>query len=110
MKLRAYKGTIMVLMMLCLSCKSEKHTLVVKDGMVLIPSGVLTMGGNSEQADPDEYPNHDVKIASFWMDETEVTNEQFKQFVDATGFTTVAEREIDWEEMKKQLPPGTPKP
>src|SRR5690606_24822036 len=25
-------------------------------------------------------------------------------------YVTVAEREIDWEEMKAQLPPGTPKP
>ena len=46
----------------------------------------------------------------FFMDVTEVTNAQFSKFVEETGYVTVAEREIDWEEMKKQLPEGTPKP
>ena len=32
------------------------------------------------------------------------------EFVDETGYKTVAERPVDWEEIKKQLPPGTPKP
>src|SRR5690606_19631951 len=46
----------------------------------------------------------------FWMDETEVTNRQFKAFTDATGYVTVAERKPEWSELQKQLPPGTPKP
>jgi len=44
------------------------------------------------------------------MDETEVTNAQFKKFVDETGYVTTAEKGIDWQEMKRQLPPATPKP
>jgi formylglycine-generating enzyme required for sulfatase activity len=36
-----------------------------------------------------------------------VTNAEFREFVDATGYKTIAERPIDWEEMKKNLPPGT---
>ena len=44
------------------------------------------------------------------MDITEVTNKQFKEFVEATGYVTIAEQDIDWEEIKKQVPPGTPKP
>lgn len=44
------------------------------------------------------------------MDKTEVTNAEFKSFVEATGYVTVAERPVDWEEMKKDLPAGTPKP
>lgn len=44
------------------------------------------------------------------MDATEVTKAQFQEFVDATGFVTTAERKPDWEELKKSLPPGTPKP
>jgi formylglycine-generating enzyme required for sulfatase activity len=44
------------------------------------------------------------------MDKTEVTNAQFRKFVEATGYITTAEKAPDWEEMKKQLPPGTPKP
>jgi formylglycine-generating enzyme required for sulfatase activity len=44
------------------------------------------------------------------MDQTEVTNAQFREFIEATGYVTTAERPVDWEELKKQLPPGTPKP
>jgi formylglycine-generating enzyme len=39
-----------------------------------------------------------------------VTNAQFAQFVDTTGYITTAEKKPDWNEMKKELPPGTPKP
>src|SRR5690606_25694263 len=44
------------------------------------------------------------------MDITEVTNSQFAAFVEATGYVTTAEIKPDWEELKKQLPPGTSKP
>lgn len=81
-----------------------------QDGMILIPSGILNMGGDNEQADPNEFPKHPVEISTFWMDETEVTNAQFSKFVKATGYQTVAERPVNWEEMKEALPPGTPKP
>ena len=83
---------------------------MMPEGMVLIPGGMLDMGGDNDQADPDEYPKHQTQISSFLMDKTEVTNEQFAAFVKATNYVTVAERDIDWEEIKKQLPPGTPKP
>jgi formylglycine-generating enzyme required for sulfatase activity len=79
-------------------------------GMVFIPGGTFMMGGDNEQAQADEFPKHKVEVSGFWMDVHEVTNAQFKEFVDATGYVTVAERKPDWEEMKKQLPPGTPKP
>jgi formylglycine-generating enzyme required for sulfatase activity len=39
-----------------------------------------------------------------------VTNAQFAAFVEATGYVTTAEEAVDWEEIKKELPPGTPKP
>ena len=44
------------------------------------------------------------------MDATEVTNAQFEKFVKATGYVTTAEIKPDWEEIKKQLPAGTPRP
>lgn len=44
------------------------------------------------------------------MDVHEVTNAQFADFVEATGYVTTAEKAVDWEEIKKELPPGTPKP
>ncbi|MEE9362108.1 MAG: formylglycine-generating enzyme family protein [Cellulophaga sp.] len=80
------------------------------EGMLFIPKGNFTMGANNEQARNDEYPPHNVQIDGFWMDETEVTNAEFRAFVEATGYITYAERVPDWEEMKKQLPPGTQKP
>mgnify|MGYP001167408926 CR=1 FL=1 len=79
-------------------------------GMVYIQGGTFLMGGNNAQASPDEYPRHRVTVDGFWMDVTEVTNRQFAEFVRATGYITTAERKPDWEEMKKDLAPGTPKP
>ncbi|MCB0544141.1 MAG: SUMF1/EgtB/PvdO family nonheme iron enzyme, partial [Saprospiraceae bacterium] len=90
--------------------RQKAPDLPVKDGMVLIPAGTLHMGGDNEQAEPNEFPKHEVVLGAFWMDRTEVTNAQYAEFVKATGYVTVAERPIDWEEMKKGLPPGTPKP
>jgi formylglycine-generating enzyme len=79
-------------------------------GMVLIPSGTFDMGGDNNQASPDEYPKHNVTVNAFYIDITEVTNAQFKKFIDATGYKTTAERKPDWEEIKKTVPPNTPKP
>lgn len=79
-------------------------------GMVWIPGGEFTMGGVGPEANPDEFPTHRVGVDGFWMDETEVTVGQFKEFVEATGYKTIAERKPDWEELKKQLPPETPQP
>jgi formylglycine-generating enzyme required for sulfatase activity len=83
----------------------EKHP-----GMVWIAGGGFEQGGDNEQASADEYPKHKVEVSGFWMDATEVTNSQFAKFVKATGYVTVAEKKPDWEELKKQLPAGTPKP
>lgn len=80
------------------------------DNMVKVPGGTFMMGANNAQARPDEYPKHLVTVKSFWMDQTEVTNQQFRQFVEATGYVTTAEKAPDWETLKQQLPPGTPKP
>jgi formylglycine-generating enzyme required for sulfatase activity len=79
-------------------------------GMVWIPGGEFTMGTDDERSFPNERPAHRVRVDAFWMDETAVTNAQFRAFVEATGYVTIAERAIDWEELKKQVPPGTPKP
>ena len=53
---------------------------------------------------------HYVTVDSFFIDATEVTNKQFRAFVEETNYINVEERPIDWEEMNKDLPPGTPKP
>jgi formylglycine-generating enzyme required for sulfatase activity len=79
-------------------------------GMVFIKGGQFSMGGDNNQASRDEYPKHQVRVNDFWMDENEVTNAQFQEFVDATNYVTTAEQKPVWEEMKRTLPPGTPKP
>ena len=53
------------------------------EGMVLIPAGEFQMGSDDEDADDDERPVHTVYVDAFYMDEYEVTNAQFKAFVDA---------------------------
>ena len=80
------------------------------EGMVWIAGGEFLRGASDKEGRPDEYPQHKVKVNGFWMDATEVTNAQFKKFVEATGYITTAERKPDWEELKKQLPAGTPQP
>jgi formylglycine-generating enzyme required for sulfatase activity len=83
---------------------------LVNEGMVWIEGGGFEMGADNKQASPDEYPKHKVTVDGFWMDITQVTNSEFKEFVDATGYVTTAEQKPDWEELKKQLPPNTQKP
>lgn len=79
-------------------------------GMVLIPAGEFTMGSDAAYALPNEHPAHRVKVSAFLIDKHAVTNADYAKFVEATGYKTVAERPVDWEELKKQVPPGTPKP
>lgn len=50
-------------------------------GMVLIPEGEFQIGSNDGEADDDEQPVRTVYVDAFYMDEMEVTNAQFKEFV-----------------------------
>jgi formylglycine-generating enzyme required for sulfatase activity len=79
-------------------------------GMIWIKAGTFMMGADNKQASSDEYPKHKVTVNGFWMDATEVTNAEFARFVKATNYITTAERKPDWNELKKQVAPGTPKP
>jgi formylglycine-generating enzyme len=79
-----------------------------REGMVWIEGGSFFMGTNEQEAYPVERPAVKREVKGFWMDATEVTNAQFSKFVEETGYVTVAERPLVWEELKKQLPPGTP--
>ena len=72
------------------------------ENMVLIPAGTFFMGredreGWSPMAAPeifnDELPSHEVYVDAFYIDKYEVTNRQFKEFVDATGYVTDAEKD-----------------
>jgi len=78
--------------------------------MKWIPTGEFSMGTDDPHSMDNERPAVRVLVDGFWMDEHDVTNAEFRRFVEATGYVTTADRPIDWDEMKKQLPPGTPKP
>jgi formylglycine-generating enzyme len=75
-----------------------------------IPAGEFAMGTDDAHGMVNERPAHRVRVDGFWMDDHPVTNAEFSQFVAATGYVTTAEKAPDWEELKKQVPPGTPKP
>ena len=65
------------------------HSRRIRDGMVWIPGGTFRMG--SDRHYPEEAPVHRVTIDGFWMDRAPVTNREFRAFVEATRYVTVAE-------------------
>jgi len=80
--------------------------------MVWIPGGEFSMGaadspGEGEvgmQATRDSRPIHRVYVDGFFMDQTDVTNAEFAQFVKATGYVTVAERKPRQEDFPNAPP------
>ncbi|MGW9685491.1 formylglycine-generating enzyme family protein [Flagellimonas sp. 2504JD1-5] len=92
--------------------KKVPSNIEVPEGMIWIPGGTFKQGAvpQDTEAMHHEKPAHEVAMDGFFMDTTLVTNAKFSKFVKETGYVTVAERIPDWEELKKQLPEGTPKP
>jgi formylglycine-generating enzyme required for sulfatase activity len=78
--------------------------------MVWVPGGEFTLGTDAKVGWPDEKPAHRVRVDGFWIDESEVTNAQFRRFVEATGYVTTAEKPVDADAILRQSPPGTPRP
>jgi formylglycine-generating enzyme required for sulfatase activity len=64
--------------------------------MVWIPGGEFWMGSNDFY--PEERPVHRVRVDGFWMDAHPITAGEFRRFVRATGYVTVAERPLDPED------------
>jgi len=58
--------------------------------MSWIPGGTFLMGSNDHY--PEEAPEHSVTVRGFWMDQYVVTNAEFRRFVEATDYITLAER------------------
>jgi formylglycine-generating enzyme required for sulfatase activity len=58
--------------------------------MIWVPGGTFRMGSDNHY--PEEAPAHTVTVDGFWMDIHAVTNEEFRRFVDATAYVTLAER------------------
>ncbi len=81
-------------------------------GMVWIPGGEFSMGTDDPtqmicggpDAMLDARPIHRVYVSGFWMDATEVTNEEFGRFAQATGYITVAERPLQKEDFPSAPP------
>ena len=71
-------------------------------GMAWIPGGMFRMG--SDRHYPEEAPTHRVAVGSFWIDRTSVTNRQFRQFEQATGYVTLAEIAPDPRDYPGALP------
>ena len=60
---------------------------------VWIPAQTTVVG--SDEHYPEEAPAHEVTVDGFWMAARQVTNAEFTEFVSATGYLTVAERDLD---------------
>ena len=63
--------------------------------MISIPGGTFRMGDLSGEGDDHELPVHRVTVHTFLMGKYEVTVGQFQQFVEASGYRTDAERNVD---------------
>lgn len=72
-------------------------------GMTWVPGGQFWMGTDDDHM-ADTKPWHRVYVDGYWMDKTEVTNEQFAQFVKATGYTTIAELKPRPEDYPQAIP------
>lgn len=70
--------------------------------MVWIPGGTFRMGSDNHY--PEEAPVHRVTVDGFWIDRTPVTNREFRTFVDATDYVTVAEQDPDPKDYPGALP------
>ena len=99
---------------LLISCSGEtdiitenKDYLISSNEMVFIEGKSYLRGNEKPPGNGDKYPEegpvHIVKVSSFWIDKYEVTNAQFKEFVDATGYITFAEKALS-----KDLFPAAP--
>jgi formylglycine-generating enzyme required for sulfatase activity len=74
------------------SVEDHQHALVPAPwpGMAYVSGGTFRMG--SDRHYPEEAPVHRVTVDSFWIDRTPVTNNEFRKFINATGYVTFAER------------------
>ena len=72
------------------------------DGMLYVPGGTFRMG--SDRHYPEEAPVHRVTVDGFWIDRTPVTNRQFCEFINATGYVTFAELTPNAKDYPNALP------
>jgi formylglycine-generating enzyme required for sulfatase activity len=74
-----------------------------REGMVLIPTGTFVMGSNDGES--DEKPAHQVTVSGFYMDKTEVTQEQYERVMGNNpgtfkGCPTCPAEMVSWNDAK----------
>ncbi len=99
-RISKYSVAVVALSILAISCKtnksssiknngsvgaglapSDKYTLPKQAGMVYVPQGVFHMGPNDEDVNnANTARSRQVTVPGFWMDATEVTNNQYRLF------------------------------
>ena len=75
---------IFAILAICLFSSVTTETTPIEttpEGMVLIPAGHFQMGREDEGALHDTQPVHTVHLDAFFMDEHEVTNLEYKEFI-----------------------------
>ena len=83
----------------CNNLEKKQSKVEIPTGMIFIQGGEFLMGADNKQAMRDEYPQHKVLINSFLMDATEVTNADFKKFIESIS---------GWEIIGTHMGPGYP--
>lgn len=86
---------LIILFLGCSVCCTRHHD-TFKYEMIFVEGGTFMMGATPEQwewADDIEKPAHPVTLSSFYISKYLVTVEQFRAFVDATGYITTAQGE-----------------
>ncbi len=90
---KKYSGILFIIIILLASCKTDTlyHELKsgkTKDwfepvpyGMVYISQGHFQMGGGDQEVEGKPAITKNVSVNSFWIDETEITNDEYRQFI-----------------------------
>lgn len=79
---------VLASLVLLFGCQAE---IQVQDGFVKIPGGSYNLGTNKHHLNK----RHKVKLEDFCIGITEVSNQQFLEFVESTGYVTIAEKRKD---------------
>ena len=115
MKMFCLKSLILCLLTLSLffsaspPAKASSIDNICPEGMVFIPGGTFNIGSDTHYE--SEGSADDVTVDSFCIDRHEVTNAEFRKFVGATGYQTIAERPLPTEKFPElsdeQRQPGS---
>jgi len=96
------KLTLIIILVVTVIAANAQQAGIKMPSMIHVEGGTFMMGNNS--GNPDEQPAHQVTLDDFYIGKYEITNNDFKQFVEATGYITDAEQP-DSVRLKKNLPP-----